>query len=102
MSGIPEPGRERDLAIARRIMDWHPINAGSLPHFSTDDTAALSVLAAMEARGYGWEIAGEVGKLRYAKFYRLPDHPEYCRDADAETLADAITWAALAALEGEQ
>ena len=118
---IPEPGRERDALVAERVMGWRrwqPVNqppdnrfnlwvydngqlTGNLPAWSTDDAAALDVLKAMEARGWGWEINGSPVAKAYAAFW-LIEEPAISAGEFGESIADAITAAALSAVATEE
>jgi hypothetical protein len=113
---IPAPGPERDALVAERVFGWtyasatfpsgelgwwvRPRGIGQVDpaNWSTDDPAALLVLAAMEGKGYGWQIqrdqqAGNV-VVHFWQRFRLVGS-----SLDGPTLADAITAAALRALE---
>lgn len=75
-----------------------------LPQWSTSDPASLDVLAAMEARGYVWVIDHcQPGRYfcRMGTLYEGEPNGD-AQEAEAGTLADAITQAAIMAVWAEQ
>lgn len=105
---ILEPGIERDRLLFQRL--FSETDGGWRPHYSTSDCDALLVVKAMEGKGYNARIECNCPLTRqandcyaYCAEYTKQDH---WLDAGAgwaasDSLADAITAAALKALEAK-
>ncbi|MFA6046271.1 MAG: hypothetical protein WC718_14905 [Phycisphaerales bacterium] len=115
---IPPPGPERDIALAP-LMGWTMTMAAvsvggheywrptgkfdyrpSPPPWSTDDAAVIDVLRAMAAKRYGWQMERDnedgLVTVRLWREFALRG------SANATSLADAITAAAIGAIEADE
>ena len=114
-----KPGREMDALAARKAMGWTHIitkdqyggvyvgwppdrsaeSGEYIPHYSTDDAAAMKIVPAMAKRGWDFAVYYWAESERYtAYFLRDSRHEGAYAQAEAGALPEAICKAALLAL----
>lgn len=111
-------GRDLDAAVAERVFSWermpnatalapyaykrpdgHVVHPYSAPNYSESIETAMQVVDKMRAQGWSFACTLYEGKLPYASFCK--GTAASSRNAEAESLPEAICRAALKAVKSE-
>lgn len=119
-----QPGRALDVLVAARAMGWTHIvindeyrgiyvgwppdprsweteEGAYIPRYSQDGAAALQIIPIMAKRGWDCATYYEASTKRWTAYFLRDSHEDTRARAESDTLAEAVSKAALLALMEE-